>query len=143
MKSKFIHIICKCWSFCYCHILLIGNNSKCRNCCSWFEYLAVITAELRTSLPFWGDFYHGTGSIYNSIIFYNSFTIKLRVVSLRTKYLGMAVTLQLFDIENIKSMSLYSSFTEILCSYFVWCLLMFLFSSFLKCFNEYYKIIFP
>ena len=126
----------------YCHFLLIGNNSKCRNCCSWFEYLAVITAELRTSFPFWGDFYHGTGSICNSIIFYNSFTIKLRVVFLRTKYLGMAVTLQLFDIENIKSMSLYSSFTEILCSYFVWCLLMFLFSSFLKCFNEYYKIIF-
>ena len=54
-----------------------------------------------------------------TLIFYNSFTIKLRVVSLRTKYLGMAVTLQLFDIENIKSMSLYSSFTEILCSYFV------------------------
>ena len=142
MKPKFIHIVCKCWSFCYCHILLIGNNSKCRNCCSWFEYLAVITAELRTSLPFWGDFYHGTGSIYNSIIFYNSFTIKLRVVSLRTKYLGMSVTLQLFDIENIKSMSLYSSFTEMLCRYFVWCLLMFLFSSFLKCFNEYYQIIF-
>ena len=33
------------------------------------------------------------------IIFYNSFTIKLRVVSLRTKYLGVAVTPQLFDIE--------------------------------------------
>ena len=54
-----------------------------------------------------------------TLIFYNSFTIKLRVVSLRTKYLGMAVTLQLFDIENIKSMSLYSSFTEMLCRYFV------------------------
>ena len=135
-------LLCKCWSFCYWHILLIETNSKCRNCCSWFEYFTVITAEPKTSLPFWGDFYHDTGSIYNSIIFYNSFTIKLRVVSLRTKYLGMSVTLQLFDIENIKSMSLYSSFTEMLCRYFVWRLL-FLFSSVLKCFSEYYKIIFP
>ena len=70
-----------------------------------FEYLVVITAEPRASLPFWEDFYHDTGSIYNSIIFYSSFTIKLRVVSLMIKYLGMAVTLQLFDIENIKSIS--------------------------------------
>ena len=54
-----------------------------------------------------------------TLIFYNSFTIKIRVVSLRTKYLGMTVTLQLFHIENIKSMSLYSSFTEMLCRYFV------------------------
>ena len=47
------------------------------------------------------------------------FIIALRVVSLRTKYLGMSVTLQLFHIENIKSISLYYSFTEMLCRYFV------------------------
>ena len=91
-----------CWSFYNCHILLIGNNSKCRNCCSWFAYSAVKTAEPRSSLPFWGGFYNDTASIYNSIISYNNFTIKLRVVSLKIKYLGMAVTLKWFDIENIK-----------------------------------------
>ena len=37
----------------------------------------------------------------NSIIFYNSFTIRLRPLSLRTKYLRMAVTLKFFDIKNI------------------------------------------
>ena len=100
-------LLYKCSSFYYCHILLIGNNSKYRNCCSWFVYSAVITAKPRISLPFRGDFYHDTGSIYNSIFIYisyiyNSFTINLRVISLRTKYLGMAVTLKLFGIENIK-----------------------------------------
>ena len=59
------------------------------------------TAEPRTSFPFGEGFYHDIGSIYNSIIFYNTFTVKVRVVSLRTKYLGMAVTLKSFDIENI------------------------------------------
>ena len=95
-------LLYKCWSFCYWHILLIGNNNKCRDCFSWFEYFAVVTAEPTTNPLFWGDFYHDTGSIYNYIIFCNSFTIKLRVVSLRTKHLGMCVTLQLLDIENIK-----------------------------------------
>ena len=123
-------LLCKCWPFCYCHILLFGNNSKCRNCCSWFEYVALITAEPRTSLPFWGDFYHDTGSIYNSIIFYNSFTIKLRVVFLRTKCLGMTVTLQLFDIPVSPRCLAAILFDD--CWFF----------SFLKCFNEHYKITF-
>ena len=92
-------LLYKCWSFCYWPILLIRNNSRYRNCCSWFEYFAVITAEPTTSSPFWN---HDTSSIYNYIIFYNGFTIKLRAVSLRTKYLGMSVTLQLLDIENIE-----------------------------------------
>lgn len=60
-----------------------------------------VIAEPRTSLPFLGTFYQDNGSIYNSIIFYNSFTIRLRPLSLRTKYLRMAVTLKFFDIKNI------------------------------------------
>ena len=60
-----------------------------------------VIAEPRTSLPLLGNFYHDNGSIYNSVIFYNSFTIRLRAPSLRTKYLRMAVTLKFFDIKSI------------------------------------------
>ena len=56
----------------------------------------------KNSLPLLRYLYHGNGFIYKSIIFYNSFTIRLRFVSLRAKYVRMPVTLKLFDNENIK-----------------------------------------
>ena len=61
-----------------------------------------IIEEPKNSLPLLRYLYHGNGSIYKSIIFYNSFTIRLRFVSLRAKYVRMPFTLKLFDIENIK-----------------------------------------
>ena len=102
-----------------------------------------IIEEPKNSLPLLRYLYHGNGSICKSIIFYNSFTISLRFVSLRAKYVRMPVTLKLFDIENIKQ-CLFIAFQldQILCRYFALHLLISLFPSFLKCYNEYYKVMF-
>ena len=80
-----------CWSF----NILAAIVANAEIAAADLRILSDLTTEPKTSLPFWRDFDRDNGSIYNSIKFYNSFTIKLTIVSLRTKYLGMTVTLKL------------------------------------------------
>ena len=82
--------------------LLVFSNSKILIVLILLCPIPSLNWAIKSSLNLVSLSFENTGSIYNSIKFYNSFTIKLRVVSLETNYLGMAVTLKLFNIKNIK-----------------------------------------